>query len=138
MGEVDAPIVGGREDSDTAATMGHLVALGFDFMAADDIVQLILLQEGLGDIGPKLATDATLADGAPILVGAREQEILGKRGPGSTPSQSKPQPATQLTCGWGSDHSRSHMGPTGEGKSVRDLPVSQASSDTCLPHSTAW
>lgn len=60
-------IVGGRKDSDTAATMGHLVALGFDFMAADDIVQLILLQEGLGDIRPKLATHTTLADGAPIL-----------------------------------------------------------------------
>lgn len=78
MGEVDAPIVGGRKDSDTAATMGHLVALGFDFMAADDIVQLILLQEGLGDIRPKLATHTTLADGAPILVGAKEQETLGK------------------------------------------------------------
>lgn len=78
MGEVDAPIVGGREDGDTAATMGHLVALGFDFMAADDIVQLILFQEGLGDIGPELATHATLADGAPILVGVRKQETLGK------------------------------------------------------------
>lgn len=78
MGGVDVPIVGGREDSDTAATMGHLIALGFDFMAADDVIQLILLQEGLGDIRPKLATHTTLADGAPVLVGAREQETLGK------------------------------------------------------------
>lgn len=58
--------------------MGHLVALSFDFMAADDVVQLILLQEGLGDIRPKLTTHTTLADGAPILVGAREQETLGE------------------------------------------------------------
>lgn len=78
MGGVDAPIVGGRKDGDTAATMGHFIALGFDFMAADDVVQLILLQEGLGDIGSKLATHATLADRAPILVGARQQETLGK------------------------------------------------------------
>lgn len=60
-------IVGGREDGDTAATMGHLVALGLDLVAADDVVQLVLLQEGLGDVRPELAAHASLADRAPVL-----------------------------------------------------------------------
>ena len=66
-GDADAPVVGGREDSDTAATVCHLVALSFDLVAADDVVQVVLLQEGLGDVGPKLAAHAPLTDRAPVL-----------------------------------------------------------------------
>lgn len=117
--------------------MGHLIALSFDFVAADDVVQLVLLQEGLGDIRPKLATHTPLADRAPVLVGTRKQETLGDWWPVSTPPLSPyPQPDTQLTCGWGSDHSRSHMGPAGKGKRVKL--VSQAASHRRLPHSIAW
>lgn len=116
VGGEDAPIVGGREDSDTAAPMSHLIALSFNFMAADDVVQLVLLQEGLGDIRPKLATHAPLADRAPILVGAKAQETPGDCLPVLPTTQPIPTPDTQLTCGWGSDHSKSHMGPVWEGK----------------------
>lgn len=66
-GDGDAPVVGGREDGDTVAAVRHLVALSLDLVAADDVVQVVLLQEGLGDIGPKLAAHAPLTDRAPIL-----------------------------------------------------------------------
>lgn len=58
----DTPVVGGGEDGDTAATVCHLITLGLDLVAADDVIQVVLLQEGLGDIGPKLAAHAPLAD----------------------------------------------------------------------------
>lgn len=63
----DAPVVGGREHGNAAAAVCHLVALSLDLVAADDVVQVILLQEGLGDIGPKLAAHAPLTDRAPVL-----------------------------------------------------------------------
>lgn len=63
----DAPVVGGRKDGDAAASVRHLVALGLDLVAADDVVQVVLLQEGLGDIGPKLAAHTPLTDRAPVL-----------------------------------------------------------------------
>lgn len=65
----DAPVVGGREDGDTAATVRHLVAFGFDLVAADDVVELVFLQEGLRHVGPELAAHTTLADRAPVLGG---------------------------------------------------------------------
>lgn len=90
MGEEDAPIVGGREDGDTAATMGHLVALGLDLVAADDVVQLVLLQEGLGDVRPELAAHAALADRAPVL--GAEDGRLGTAGPAPPAPPRSPRP----------------------------------------------
>lgn len=66
-GDADAPVVGGREHGDAAAAVRHLVALGLDLVAADDVVQVVLLQEGLGDIWPELAAHAPLTDRAPVL-----------------------------------------------------------------------
>lgn len=63
----DVPVVGGREDGDAAPAVRHLIALGLDLVATDDVVQVVLFQEGLGDVGPKLTTHTPLADRAPVL-----------------------------------------------------------------------
>lgn len=74
----DIPVVGGREDGDTAASVSHLIALGLDLVAADDVVQVVLFQEGLGDVRPKLTAHAPLADRAPVLrVGRWERRGSG-------------------------------------------------------------
>lgn len=90
----DPPVVGGGKDGDAAAAMRHLVALGLDLVAADDVVQVVLLQEGLGDIGAKLAADTPLADRASILGGRGDGEL---RGPTAPPPATPPLPAVH-TC----------------------------------------
>lgn len=86
----DPPVVGGGKDGDAAAAMCHLVALGLDFVAADDVVQVVVLQEGLGDVGAKLAAHAPLADRASVL---GRQGAQGAARP--TPSARSPHPPAQ-------------------------------------------
>lgn len=47
--------------------MSDLVALGFDLMTTHDEVQVVLFQEALRHIRPKLAAHSSFADGATIL-----------------------------------------------------------------------
>lgn len=54
--------------------MSDLVTLSFDFMTADDEVQLILFQETLCDIRPELTTHSSLTDGSAILQDRSERQ----------------------------------------------------------------
>lgn len=47
--------------------MSDLVALSFDLMTTHNEVQLVLFQEALRHIWPKLTTHSPLADGPAIL-----------------------------------------------------------------------
>lgn len=62
-----SPVVGRREDGDALAVVGHLVAAVLDLVAADDVLQLVELQEALGHVGAKLAAHPALAGGAAQL-----------------------------------------------------------------------
>lgn len=82
-----SPVVGRGEDGDALAVVGHLVALGLDLVAADDVVEAVALQEALGDVGPELAAHPPLADRAPVLE---------MRGGGVTVTASPPPPGVIL------------------------------------------
>lgn len=62
-----SPVVGRGEDGDTLAIVGHLVALGLDLVAPDDVVEAVALQKTFGDVRPELAAHPPLADRAPVL-----------------------------------------------------------------------
>lgn len=63
----DVPVVGRWEDGDALPWVGDLVTLSFDLVAADDVVQLVLLQEALRHVGAELAAHAPLADRPSVL-----------------------------------------------------------------------
>lgn len=69
-----SPVVGGRKDRDALAIMCHLVALGFDFVATDDVIEVVAFQETFCDIWSELAAHPTLADGPAVLTEGKREE----------------------------------------------------------------
>ena len=61
-------VVGRREDGDALSILHHLVALGLDLVRTNDVVEAVLLQEGLGDVGTVLDAHASLRLGAAVRV----------------------------------------------------------------------
>lgn len=60
-------VVGGREDGDIAVVVRYFVVFGFDFVVADDVVQVVFFQEGFGDVGFKLVVCISFVDRAFVL-----------------------------------------------------------------------
>lgn len=56
----DLPIIWSRKDGDTLLVVCDLVAHLLDLVTTDDVVQGVVLAEGLRDVGAKLYADTAL------------------------------------------------------------------------------
>lgn len=63
----NSPIVGRGKDRNALAIVGHLVAFVLDLVAPDDVVEFVVLQEGLRHVRSELDADSAFGRRSAIL-----------------------------------------------------------------------